>query len=59
MGLLAWIVAETAARTTLELLTRRCAKCGRKQVVPRERLLTEVKCGRCGAAVPPKPLPKR
>jgi ribosomal protein S27E len=59
MGPFAWIIAETAARTTLELLTRQCAKCGRKQVVPREKLLTEVKCERCGAAVPPKPLPER
>jgi uncharacterized OB-fold protein len=59
MGPLAWIIAETAARTTLELLARQCAKCGRKQVVPREKLLTAVKCERCGAAVPPKPLPKR
>lgn len=59
MGPLAWIIAETAARTTLELLTRQCAKCGRKQVVPKERLLAAVKCEHCGAAVPPKSLPKR
>jgi len=59
VGLLAWIIAEAAARTTLELLTRRCPKCGREQAVPREKLLAEVKCGRCGAAVPPKPPPKR
>ena len=59
MGLLAWIVAETAARTTLELLTRQCPKCGRKQAVPKEKLLAEVKCERCGAALPPRPLPKR
>ena len=59
MGPLAWIIAETAARTTLELLTRQCPRCGRKQAVPKEKLLAEVKCERCGAAVPPKPLPKR
>jgi ribosomal protein S27E len=48
-----WIVAETAARATLETLTGRCPKCGRKQVVPEGKLSLEVKCRRCGARVPP------
>ena len=34
----AWIIAETVARTTLEMLTRRCPKCGRNQVVAEEKL---------------------
>lgn len=55
----AWIIAETAARTTMELLTRQCAKCGRKQVVPKEKLTAVVSCERCGAGMPPKPAPKR
>ena len=50
----AWIIGETTARTMLEMLTRWCPKCGRRQVVPREMLKSEVKCGRCGARVPPK-----
>lgn len=54
-----WAIAETAARTTLEMLTRWCPKCGRKQVVPKEKLMTEVKCARCGASVPPAPQFKR
>lgn len=57
--ILMWIIAETTARTALEMLTRRCPKCGRKQVVPKERLKTEVKCVRCGARVPPVPESKR
>lgn len=56
---LTWIIAETAARTTLEMLTRWCPKCGRKQVVPEEKLRLEVKCERCGARVPPVTGPKR
>lgn len=48
-----WIIAETTARTTLEMLTRWCPKCGRKQVVPKEKLMSEVKCERCGTRVPP------
>ncbi len=55
----AWIIAETTARTTLEMLTRWCPKCGRKQVVPKEKLTAVVRCERCGADVPPKPAPKR
>ena len=55
----AWIIAETTARTTLEMLTRWCPKCGRKQVVPKEKLMSEVKCARCGARVPPVPGLKR
>ena len=54
-----WITAETAARTTLEMLTRWCPKCGRKQVAPQVKLTAEVKCERCGARVPPKPELKR
>lgn len=50
-----WIIAGTAARTTLEMLTRWCPKCGRRQVVPEEKLRLKVKCQRCGAGVPPKP----
>ena len=53
-----WIIAATAARTMLELLTRQCPKCGRKQVVPKEKLTAVVSCERCGAGVPPKPAPK-
>jgi ribosomal protein L40E len=48
-----WVIAETTAKTTLEMLTRRCPKCGRKQVVPKEKLKTGVRCVRCGARVPP------
>lgn len=54
-----WTIAETAARTTLEMLARRCPKCGRKQVVLKEKLMSEVKCARCGASVPPAPEFKR
>ena len=38
MNPFAWIIAETVARTKLEMLTRWCPKCGRKQVVPEEKL---------------------
>ena len=48
-----WMIAETVARTTLEMLTRWCPKCGRKQVVPKEKLMSEVSCAHCGARVPP------
>lgn len=51
-----WIIAETTARTMLELLTRLCPKCGHKQVVPKEKLTTAVSCERCGASVPPEPV---
>ena len=57
--ILMWIIAETAAKTTLEMLTRRCPKCGRQQVVPKEKLMGAVKCERCGARVPPVPELKR
>ena len=53
-----WIIAATAARATLELLTRQCPMCGRRQVVPKEKLTAVVSCERCGAGVPPKPVPK-
>ena len=59
MNPFAWIIAETVARTKLEMLTRWCQRCGRKQVVPEEMLMTEVKCERCGASVPPAPEFKR
>lgn len=48
-----WIIAEATARKTLEMLTRRCPKCGRKQVVSKEKLMSEVACARCGARVSP------
>ncbi len=50
---MAWIIAETVARTKLEMLTRWCPRCGRKQVVPEEKLTAAVRCERCGATVPP------
>ncbi|HKS30050.1 MAG TPA: hypothetical protein VJS44_19665 [Pyrinomonadaceae bacterium] len=50
-----WIIAETVARTTLETLTRWCPKCGHKLFAPKEKLMAEVKCERCGASVPPAP----
>lgn len=53
MNPLAWIIAETVARTKLEMLTRRCPKCGRKRVVPEKKRTAAVKCERCGAMVPP------
>lgn len=59
MNPFAWIIAETVARTKLEMLTRWCPKCGRKQVVPQEKLTTPVGCERCGATVPPAPRGKR
>ena len=43
-----WTMAETAARTTPEILTRRCPKCGRKQVAPKERLRSNIKCEHAG-----------
>ena len=59
MNPFAWIIAETVVRTKLEMLTRRCRKCGRKQVVPEEKLNAAVRCERCGATVPPAPRIKR
>jgi hypothetical protein len=38
-----WIVAETTARTMLEMLTGRRPKCGRAQVVPGGELRLEIK----------------
>jgi len=52
MNPFAWIIAETVARTKLEMLTRWCPRCGRKQVVPEEKLTAAVRCERCGAPVP-------
>lgn len=54
-----WLIAATAASTMLELLTRQCPRCGRKQVIPKEKLTAHVSCERCGASVPPKPAPRR
>lgn len=54
-----WIIAETTARTMLEMLMRQCPKCGRQQVVPKEKLTAVVSCERCRANVPPKAVPKR
>jgi ribosomal protein S27E len=59
MNPLAWIIAETVARTKLEMLTRWCPRCGRKQVVPEEKLTAAVRCERCGATVPPAPMFRR
>lgn len=53
MNPFAWIIAETVVRTKLEMLTRWCSRCGRKQVVPEEKLTAAVRCERCGATVPP------
>jgi endogenous inhibitor of DNA gyrase (YacG/DUF329 family) len=47
-----WIIADTVARTTVEMLTRKCPKCGRKQVVAKGKIKSEVPCERCGAPVP-------
>lgn len=49
-----WIIAETVARTTTEMLTRQCPKCRHKQVVPKEKLRGPVPCGKCGAPLRPK-----
>ena len=59
MNPLAWIIAETVARTKLEMLTRWCPKCGRKHVVPEEKLTVAVRCERCEATVPPAPMFRR
>lgn len=48
-----WTIAETVARTTLEMLTRWCPQCGREQVMPKEKLKSNIKCEQCGATVPP------
>jgi len=49
-----WAIAETVVRTTVEMLSRACPKCGRKQVVPKEKIRSTVNCERCGEPVPPK-----
>ena len=54
-----WTIADTVSRTTLEMSTRWCPKCSRKQVVPKDKLMSEVKCERCGTSVPPAPEFKR
>ncbi len=48
-----WIIADTVTRTKIEMLTRHCPKCGRKQVVPKEKVMSTVPCERYGAPVPP------
>lgn len=50
----AWIIAETAARTAAEMLTRRCPECRHKQAVPEKKLKEPVACQRCRAPVPPE-----
>jgi ribosomal protein S27E len=32
---------------------RRCPKCRKEQVVPREKVRETVRCGACGADIPP------
>ena len=49
-----WLIAETTAGTTIEMLTRHCPKCGRSRVVATEKLKMDVPCVRCGATVPLK-----
>ena len=48
-----WIIAETAARTTVEMLKRVCPKYRRQQIVPKDKVREAVPCDRCGAPVPP------
>lgn len=36
----------------LRTLTRQCLKCGRQQVVAKEKMKVEVPCEQCGAPVP-------
>jgi hypothetical protein len=49
-----WIIAETVTRTTIEMLTRQCPKCRRKQVVPKEKLRVPVPCKKCKTPLRPK-----
>ena len=49
-----WIIGETVARTTAEMLTRQCPKCRNKQVVPKEKLREPVPCQKCRAPLWPK-----
>ncbi len=49
-----WTIAETVVQTTVEMLSRACPKCGRAQVVPKEKSRSTVNCERCGEPVPPK-----
>lgn len=48
-----WIIAETAVRTTIEMLKRVCPKCHRQQIVPKDKVIKVVPCDRCGAPLPP------
>jgi ribosomal protein S27E len=45
-----WVIAHTVAET----LARRCPKCGRKQIVPKEKKNEAVPCQKCGETLPPK-----
>ncbi len=54
-----WTIAEAVTRATLDTLTRRCVKCGQKQVFPQNRLTIDVACERCGAIIPPSKESKR
>lgn len=45
-----WLMAKTVAET----LARRCPKCRRKQLVPKEKIKQEVPCQRCGTSIPPQ-----
>jgi len=36
------------------LLRRTCPKCGREQMVSKEKIKETVNCKHCGAAMPPK-----
>jgi hypothetical protein len=47
--LFTWTIAEEVARTTREMLTRRCARRGGRQVVLKEALSETVPCGGCAA----------
>lgn len=49
-----WIIAETVAKTTTEMLTRQCPKSRHKQVVPKEELREPAPCGKCGASLRPR-----
>lgn len=53
--LLAWIVSHSTGRA----LSRRCVRCGRAQIVAREKAGETVACARCGGPVPPPPTPPR
>ncbi len=45
-----WLIAHTTARA----LARKCLRCGRTQIVPKEKRRDIVPCRWCGASIPPK-----